>query len=91
LPENEYNEMRAYMMASRRSLRWSLDAIAQKYEEQISGEDQTIQLVGSAGWKMNDALDISGDVRLTRSPVFDEDLAVILRARYEFGTGSGAN
>ncbi|MDF1525092.1 MAG: hypothetical protein RRA15_02910 [bacterium] len=90
LPENEYNEMRAYCMASMGSFRWSLDAFALTYEEKISGEDQTTRLVGSAGWKMTDNLDLSGDLRMTKSPVFDEDLAVVLRARYDFGTGSGA-
>jgi hypothetical protein len=90
LPENEYNEMRAYCMATLGSIRWSLDALALTYEEKISGEDQTTQFVGSAGWKLTDNLDLSGDLRLTKSPIFDEDLAVVLRARYDFGTGSGA-
>ena len=90
LPENEYNEMRAYCMATLGSIRWSLDALALTYEEKISGEDQTTQLVGSAGWKLTDNLDLSGDVRITKSPLYDEDLAVVLRARYDFGTGSGA-
>jgi hypothetical protein len=90
LPENEYNELRAYFMASMGSFRWSLDALALMYEEKISGEDQTTQFVGSAGWKLTDNFDLSGDLRVTRSPVYDEDLAVVLRARYDFGTGSGA-
>jgi len=91
LPENEYKEMRAYCMASVGTIRWSIDALAQTYEEKISGKDQATQVVGSAGWKLTDNFDISGDIRLTRSPVYDEDLAVVLRARYDFGTGSGAN
>jgi len=90
LPENEYNELRAYFMASTGAIRWSVDALALAYEEKISGEDQTTQFVGSAGWKLNDNFDISGDLRVTKSPVYDEDLAVVLRARYDFGTGSGA-
>ena len=91
LPENEYNEMRAFCTASKGSIRWSIDALALMYEEKIGGEDQTTQVVGSAGWKLTDNLDVSGDIRITKSPVFDEDLAVMLRARYDFGTGSGAN
>jgi hypothetical protein len=91
LPENEYSEMRAYCMATTGSFRWSLDALALIYEEKIGGEDQTTQVVGSAGWKMSDKLDLSGDIRMTKSPIFDEDLAVVLRARYELGPGSGAN
>ena len=90
LPENEYREMRAYCMATTGAVRWSLDALALTYEEEISGEDLTTQFVGSAGWKLTDNLDLSGDLRITRSPVYDEDLAVFLRARYDFGTGSGA-
>jgi len=91
LPENEYSELRAYCMASIGSFRWSLDALALMYEEKINGEDQTTQVVGSAGWKLTDNFDLSGDLRITRSPIYDEDLAVVLRARYDFGTGSGAN
>jgi hypothetical protein len=91
LPENEYSELRAYCMASMGSFRWSLDALALMYEEKINGEDQTTQVVGSAGWKLTDNFDVSGDLRITRSPVYDEDMAVVLRARYDFGTGSGAN
>lgn len=91
LPENEYSELRAYCMASMGSFRWSLDALALMYEEKINGEDQTTQVVGSAGWKLTDNFDVSGDLRITRSPIYDEDLAVVLRARYDFGTGSGAN
>ena len=91
LPENEFRELRAYCMASKGSFRWSLDALALMYEEEISGEDQTTQFVGSAGWQLSDNFDLSGDLRITRSPVYDEDLAVMLRARYDFGTGSGAN
>jgi hypothetical protein len=90
LPENEYREMRAYCIATTGSFRWSLDALALTYEEEISGEDLTTQFVGSAGWKLTDNLDLSGDLRITRSPVYDEDLAVFFRARYDFGTGSGA-
>lgn len=91
LPENEYSEIRVFCMTSTGSFRWSIDALALMYEEKISGEDQTTQVVGSAGWKFTDNFDLSGDVRFTRSPVFDEDLAVMLRARYDFGAGSGAN
>jgi len=91
LPENEYREMRAFCMATMGSVRWSLDALALTYEEKIGGEDQTTQLVGSAGWKLTDKFDLSGDLRMTKSPVYDEDLAIVLRARYDFGNGSGAN
>jgi len=90
LPENEYSELRAYCMATMGSFWWSLDALALTYEEKIGGEDQTTQLVGSAGWNLTDNFDLSGDLRATRSPVYDEDLAVVLRARYDFGSGSGA-
>lgn len=91
LPENEYSSMRAFCTARSGSMRWSLDALAITYEEEISGVDQTTQFVGSAGWELSDSLDVSGDVRITKSPVFDEDLAIVLRARYDFGAGSGAN
>ena len=90
LTENEYTEWRAYCMASVGNLRLSLDALTMNYTEEIDGEDQTIQVVGSVGMNLFDKVDLSSDVRLTRSPVFDEDVAVFLRARYNLGSGSGA-
>lgn len=82
--ENEFSEIRGYAIMSAGSLRFSLDALTMMYEEEISGEDQTIQVVGSAGWKSADSLDVSGDLRFTKSPVFDEDFTVVLRASYAF-------
>ena len=83
-PENEYSEIRGFAMLASGSLTFSLDAAAMMYGEQISGEDQGLQVVGSAGWTPSGSLSISGDLRLTESPVFEEDVAVVLRANYLF-------
>jgi hypothetical protein len=83
--ENEFSELRSYAMLTAGPLRFSLDAMAIMYEERISGEDQTIQLVASAGWVPANTLSLSGDLRLTKSPVLTDDIAVVLRASYGFG------
>jgi hypothetical protein len=84
-PENEYSEFRGFAMLSTGSMDFSLDAMTIMYKQEIDGESQTIQVVGSAGWAPADTLSVSGDLRLTKSPVFEDDIAVVLRARYGFG------
>ncbi|UCG39598.1 MAG: hypothetical protein JSV00_05090 [bacterium] len=88
-PENEYNEMRGFAMAAIRDFRFSLDAQAILYGERISGEDTALQVVGSAGWSPDRTFALSGDVRFTQSPVYEEDVAVVLRATYGLGTVIG--
>ena len=83
-PGNEFSEFRGFAMLTTGSMRFSLDAMTIMYTEEIDGEDQTVQVVGSAGWSSADNLSISGDLRFTKSPIFEEDIAVILRARYGF-------
>ena len=89
LSENEYSEIRGYATKKYASTIFSIDALTQKYEEKISGEDMTVQLIGSAGWSMTDSMKLSGDLRYTRSPRFDNDLAVILRVNYNISGQSG--
>jgi hypothetical protein len=82
--ENEYSEIRGFVMLASGSLTFSVDAMALAYGEEISGEDKGLQVVGSAGWSPAGPVAISGDLRFTQSPVFEEDLAVVLRANYLF-------
>jgi len=83
-PENEFSELRSFAMLSAGPLNFSLDAMVMMYGEKISGEDQTIQVVGSAGWTATNTLSVSGDLRLTKSPVLEEDISVVFRANYLF-------
>jgi hypothetical protein len=89
LAENEYNDLRGFSTFSVGRLAFALDALLTAYEEQIDGEDQALRFVGSVGWKISPLLKISGDLRLTRSPVYDEDVSAVLRLDYGHGVGSG--
>jgi hypothetical protein len=89
LAENEYNDLRGFSTFSVGRLAFALDALLTAYEEQIDGEDQALQITGSAGWKVHELLKISADLRLTRSPVYDEDVSAVLRLDYGHGVGSG--
>ena len=82
LPENEYRQLRGWLMGSIRDWDFSLDALAYLYEVPVNGEDTATQIVGSAGWKANPRLSLSGDLRYTKSPRFERDLAVLLRVEY---------
>ena len=89
LPENGYNDLRGFTMFSFGRLACALDALVTSYEEQIDGEDQALQVTGSAGWEITKLLKISTDLRLTRSPVYEEDVSAVLRLDYGHGVGSG--
>lgn len=82
--ENGYNEVRSFAMVKMGLFRFSLDALALLYEEKINGEDQTVQVTGSAGYAPTNRFFCSGDLRLIRSPVLEEDFSVLLRASYGF-------
>jgi hypothetical protein len=89
LAENEYNDLRGFSTFSVGRLAFALDAIITAYEEQIDGEDQALQVTGSAGWQITPTLKVSTDLRLKRSPVYDEDVSAVLRLDYGHGVGSG--
>lgn len=89
LAENEYNDLRGFASFSTGRLAFTLDALLTAYEEPIDGEDQALRFTGSAGWKITPLLKVSGDLRLTRSPIYEEDIAAVLRLDYGHGVGSG--
>ena len=87
--ENEYQEFRAFAIYSPGLWRFSLDALTQRYEEQISGIDDAYQVVGSAGVQALPYLKFSGDVTYTRSPRFTEDYAGLVRVSIDLSTSTG--
>jgi hypothetical protein len=87
--ENEYQEYRVFATCSPGPWRFSLDALTQRYKEQISGIKDAYQVVGSAGWQVLPNLKLSGDVTYTRSPRFTEDYAGLVRASLDLGTTTG--
>ena len=89
LAENGYNDLRGFATFSMGRLAFTLDALVTAYEETIDGEDQALRLTGSAGWEITPLIKVTGDLRLTRSPIYEEDLAAVLRFDYGHGVGSG--
>ncbi|MGB3400721.1 MAG: hypothetical protein WBA34_11205 [Candidatus Deferrimicrobiaceae bacterium] len=87
--ENEYQEYRVFGTYSLDIWRFTLDALTQRYKEQISGIKDAYQVVGSAGWQVLPNLKLSGDVTYTRSPRFTEDFAGLVRASLDLGTTTG--
>ena len=81
-PENEYRELRGWLMGSVKKWSFSLDALTYLYEVPVNGVDASIQIVSSAGWKASPLLSLSGDLRYTQSPRYDKDLTVLLRADF---------
>ncbi|HEX9850343.1 hypothetical protein [Candidatus Deferrimicrobium sp.] len=90
--ENEYREYRAFATHSPDKLRLTLDAIAQQYKrEPIAGigKKNAYQVVASAGYQLLAALQLSGDLTYTQSPIFEKDYAGLVRLSYDLGTGTG--
>jgi len=87
--ENEYQEFRAFAIYSPGRWRFSLDALTQRYEEQIGGIDDAYQVVGSAGVQALPYLKFSGDVTYTRSPRFTEDYAGLVRVSIDLSGSTG--
>ena len=87
--ENEYNEFRAFATYSPDKLRLTLDAIAQFYKESISSKKNAFQVVATAGYRFLDALQLSGNLTFSRDPVYEKDLAGLIRLSYDFGIQTG--
>ncbi len=87
--ENSYQEYRAFATYSPAKWRFSLDALTQRYKQAISGVKDAYSAVGSAGYKLFDNFQLSGDLTYTKSPRFQEDYAGLIRATLSYGTGTG--
>ena len=87
--ENEYREYRAFGSHSRDKLRLTLDGIALKYKQAISGKKNAYQVVATAGYQLLAALQLSGNLTYTQSPNFEKDYAGLVRLSYDLGTVTG--
>lgn len=87
--ENEYTEFRAFASYSPDKLRLTLDAIVQYYKESISAKKNAYQVVATAGYRLLDALQLSGNLTYSRDPVYEKDFAGLVRLSYDFGIKTG--
>ena len=88
--QNAYREYRGYATYSIAKWRFVLDALTQQYKQAISGTKQAYTIVGSAGYRLLEVLQLSGDLTYTKSPQFDKDYAGLIRASLLWGTtGTG--
>jgi hypothetical protein len=87
--ENEYQEFRGFATWSPAKFHFSLDGLTQQYKQEINGKKNASQIVASAGYKVRPSLSVSGDLRYTQSPTYQEDYAGLLRATLELGTATG--
>jgi hypothetical protein len=87
--ENEYQEYRGFASYSPSKLRVTLDALTQRYKEEINGKKNQYQVVATAGYQVLAALHLSGDLTYTHSPYYSKDYAGLLRATLELGTTTG--
>ncbi len=87
--ENEYREFRGFATYSPSKMRFTVDALAQQYKQEINGKKNAYQVVASAGYRVLPSLQLSGDLTYTQSPDFSHDYAGLIRATLDLGTGTG--
>jgi hypothetical protein len=90
--ENEYREYRGFATYSPPKIRLALDALTHRYEREPIpgiGKKNAYQIVASAGYQILAALQLSGNLTYTQSPIFDKDYAGLVRLSYDLGTGTG--
>ena len=87
--ENEYQEYRGFATYSPAKLRLALDALTQRYKQEINGEKNQYQVVATAGYQVLASLQLSGNLTYTQSPNFQEDWAGLIRVTYDFATSTG--
>jgi hypothetical protein len=89
LEKNEYQEYRGFASYSPSKLRLTLDALTQRYKQEISGKKNQYQVVATAGYQVLASLQLSGNLTYTQSPNFQEDWAGLIRVNYDFATTTG--
>jgi hypothetical protein len=67
----------------------TLDALTQRYKEEINGKKNQYQVVGTVGYQVLASLQLSGNLTYTQSPNFQEDWAGVIRVNYDFATSTG--
>ena len=87
--KNEYQEYRGFASYSPSKLRVTLDALTQRYREEINGKKNQYQVVATAGYQLLAALQLSGNLTYTQSPSFQEDWAGLIRVTYDFAMSTG--
>ena len=87
--ENEYQEYRGFASYSPSKLRLTLDALTQRYKQEINGKKNQYQVVATAGYQLLASLQLSGNLTYTQSPNFQEDWAGLIRVNYDFATSTG--
>jgi len=87
--ENEYQEYRGFGSYSPSRLRLTLDALTQRYKQEINGKKNQFQVVATAGYQLLAGLQISGNLTYTQSPTFEEDYAGLVRLAYDLSTSTG--
>ena len=84
--KNEYQEYRGFASYTPSKLRVTLDALTQRYKEEINGKKNQYQVVATAGYQLLASLQLSGNLTYTQSPNFQEDWAGLVRLNYDFAS-----
>lgn len=87
---NSYHELRGYCLYDRARLTASVEAIGQRYDNEIDREKSAYQATASLGWRIRPALALSGDLTVAANPRYDSEVKGVARLSWNYQTTGGA-
>jgi hypothetical protein len=92
--EDRYQEYRVFATWSPGKARFTADAVADLYQEEVvpgSSQKESYVLTGTGSLDVTDNIRVGGDVRWTDGPSLSNDLALVARVSMGFGLPAGGS
>ncbi|OGU07441.1 MAG: hypothetical protein A2075_14185 [Geobacteraceae bacterium GWC2_58_44] len=84
-----FHEVRAYALCDTKGYFAALDAIGYFFKKPVENSDSAWELLGSLGYHLTPAFELSGDLSYGQNPQYDDELKGLLRVTYNMNTGKG--
>jgi hypothetical protein len=81
-----YDQYRIYAYKKYGKIDVTVDFFDIKYDEKISGEDNALSVSLAGGYDISDKVRLGADFEYAQNPFFDEDLRVLIKFLYQFGS-----
>jgi hypothetical protein len=65
------------------------DLLDVAYDSEINGVDNAYSVILGGGYNLSESMKLAADLDYSHNPDFDEDVRVLLKFFYRFGTASG--
>jgi hypothetical protein len=85
----KYNEYRVYGLKKFGKADVVADLLDVAYDSEINGVDNAYSVILGGGYNLSESMKLAADLDYSHNPDFDEDVRVLLKFFYRFGTASG--